>query len=346
MKKINKMNQITKNLLSEIEEAQKILTDSRAIDAVPATFWDNVSKKNILQILECGYENFKQTLGLNYFTWVSPYESKQLKFLHAHLSFYTFVKSYIKAILSQKNLILAWRKAVRLNFLSYLVWEYALSQDRNGELKNLEEPAEGGALSLYSQGKKISQDLANSYLEYRSIIDHASGAKIIMELGGGYGRNAFIFLKKYPGTKYIMVDIPPAINVAQKYLSNLFSEKKVFKIRDFNSYGEIKEDFESSDICFLLPNQLCLLPDKICDLFINISSLHEMPQKQINYFFKEIERLTKSYFYFKQWKIAKIIFDNKKITETDYPVKQSWEKIFWRECPIQQAFFEALFKIK
>lgn len=336
------------SIFSEIEAAQKILINSREIDVFPAAIWHNVSKKNISQLLEYGFGSFKQTLGLNYFTWVSSYESKQLEFLRAHLSFYAFVKSYIKAIISPKNLILNWRKAMRLNFLSYLVWEYALSQDKNGWLKSLEEPVLGGALPLYSEGKRISQDLANSYLEYRSIVDHIGQeeVKFVMELGGGYGRNAFIFLKKHPKIKYVMVDIPPAINVAQRYLSELFPEKRIFRIRDFNSYEEVKEDFENSDICFLLPNQLRFLPDNICDLFINISSLHEMPQKQIDYFFKEIERLAKSYFYFKQWKIAKLFFDGKKITESDYPIKQSWEKVFWRECPVQQAFFEALLKIK
>lgn len=63
-------------------------------------------------------------------------------------------------------------------------------------------------------------------------------------------------------------------------------------------------------------------------------------------FFNQIVRLTKKYFYFKEWKVSKIPCDNITICEKDYPVAKNWELIFWKECLVQTKFFEALFKLE
>lgn len=75
----------------------------------------------------------------------------------------------------------------------------------------------------------------------------------ILELGAGYGRTAYFFLKMIPNLKYVFVDIPPALYIAEKYICNQFKDKKIFKFRKFNSYNEIKEEFEISDIVFSSP---------------------------------------------------------------------------------------------
>ena len=124
-----------------------------------------------------------------------------------------------------------------------------------------------------------------------------------------------------------------------------FKDDKIFKFRVFNSYNEIKEEFENARIAFFLPNQLDLLPPKIADLFINISSFHEMRPDQIDYYFTCIDRLITKYVYIKQWKITKIPYENITLTEKDYPIRDNWQKIYWRECKVQTEFFEALFSI-
>ena len=72
-------------------------------------------------------------------------------------------------------------------------------------------------------------------------------------------------------------------------------------------------------IIFLTPNQLELLPDKSIDLFVNISSFHEMRMDQIKYYFGEIDRLTRRYFYFKQWKKLKFLSKTKRFRKPDLP---------------------------
>ncbi len=214
-------------------------------------------------------------------------------------------------------------------------------------LNRLSEPFEGNPPRLFSNKKLISQDLANSFFEYQSImsIPDTKDIQSIMELGSGYGRTAYVFLKLIPNIKYIIVDIPPALFISEKYLSNQFKRKKIFKFRSFKKYEEIKNEFELADLIFLLPGQLELLPSKIIDFFISISSLQEMKKKQIDYYFNTINRLIKKYIYRKQWKISKNPSDNIIITERDYPILDGWKQVYWRECKVKTKFFEALFKV-
>jgi len=129
-----------------------------------------------------------------------------------------------------------------------------------------------------------------------------------------------------------------------KYLPSVLPDRTVFRYRPFKDYGEVKQDFENAEIAFLLPSQLELLPDDSADLSINISSLHEMKPEQIRYYLKEISRLTKLYFYMKEWKVSKIPFENVIVKEEDYAIPEGWQQLYWRTCKVQTLFFEALFK--
>ena len=88
-----------------------------------------------------------------------------------------------------------------------------------------------------------------------------------------------------------------------------------------------------------------LLPDKLADLTINISSLHEMREKQIHFYFKEIDRLTNKIFYLKQWKKTIIPMDNQELKEENYPFFPNWKLLHRQECAIQKMFFERIYKI-
>lgn len=170
-----------------------------------------------------------------------------------------------------------------------------------------------------------------------------------MELGAGSGRDAHLILtlNKHV-SKYIIIDIPPALAIAEQYLADTFPKKKIFKYRAFDRFADVKKEFEKAEILFFLPTQIELLPDGILDLSINISSLHEMRIDQIQYYFDQIARLTKKkgYFYFKQWKVGWIIQENTCIRMDDYPVKPKWKSIYQREPKIQTKFFEQLLQLK
>jgi len=194
----------------------------------------------------------------------------------------------------------------------------------------------------------VSQDLGNSILEYESFRPGLpfAGRGTVLELGGGYGRNAFVVLKLNPSIRYVLVDIPPALWVAEKYLSSLFPHKQIFRYRNFERFEEIADSYNQSDVIFLLSSQLPLLPVNSADLIVNISSLHEMRKDQIDYYFQQFERVLSpgGHTYIKEWKKAKVLFENVTVTEQDYPVPNGWKKIMSRTAPVQTRFFEALYK--
>lgn len=318
-------------------------------EILPSKFWVELNNRNLTQLEEQGYENFKRTIALNYFTWLVSFSDEQIKYLRKNLGLLSVIKSTLRALLSGRHEYFSKKQSLEYNFLTNMLWEYVTKNDNERILDKLHEPTEGNPPKVYLHDKLISQDLANSVLEFKSIMNSGvdkDNIQTVMELGAGYGRTAFVFLSLMPAIRYIIVDIPPALYIAQRYLSNQFPKKKIFKFRVFNNYAEINKELDNSDIAFFLPNQLELLPEKSTDIFINISSLHEMRPDQIEYYFSEIDRLTKKYFYFKQWKVSKIPFENIIIKENDYPVRKEWSRIYWMECKVQTNFFESLYDVR
>ncbi len=317
-------------------------------EILPSKYWKELNRKNLQQLVDSRYENFKRTLARNYFTWIVNPLNKQIRFLMREAGFWNSTKILFSALAAPRHDLLKRKHTIFYNTLTNLLWSYVEKNDSEGHLKRLTEPLEGNPLEVRRDGKLISQDLANSLIEYKAILHPDLDRRevhTIMELGPGYGRTAHVFLTLQPGCRYILVDIPPALFVAQRYLTALFPERKVFSFRPFSNFSDIQKDFDDADIIFLTPNQLELLPDKSVDLFINISSLHEMRMDQIRYYFGEIERLTKKYFYFKQWKETTVPFENETIREADYPVRDNWKLVYRQQCAVQHKFFEALYAL-
>ena len=91
---------------------------------------------------------------------------------------------------------------------------------------------------------------------------------------------------------------------------------------------------------------MSLIPDDYFDIFINISSLHEMSRDKINNYLLQIDRLTKSFFYSKQWRRSRVK-DNQFIKENEYMTPSHWKMVFKRSPhPIQRMFFDALYKTR
>jgi len=152
-------------------------------------------------------------------------------------------------------------------------------------------------------------------------------------------------MKAFPKCKYIIIDIPPALYVAQHYLTSVLSDKKIFNFRCFKNFNEIEQEFHDSNMVFLLPLQAELLPKKTVNLFINISSLHEMKMDQIYAYFRLIDNLTRGLFYTKQWLISRNPVDGITITSGDYPIPENWQQLYHRKAMVQSYFFEAMYAI-
>ena len=314
----------------------------------PSKYWMKLNKGNQDQLFTSGFENFRRTVAKDYFTWtrMAPWD-EQFRFLMKELPITTTVANMFRTFMPFKHELIPLRQSLTYNYLSNMVWDYAV---RNfPEIEKLSEPVIGNPPQVYRKGRLISQDLANSGLEAQFILSEIPKemkVQTVCELGAGYGRTAHALLSLRPGFRYVIVDIPPALYVSQRYLSAVYPNRKVFKCRPFASYAQIKEEFESSQLVFLLPSQIELLPDECFDLFINISSLHEMSLEQIRYYFAQIRRMTRQQgcFYLKQWKVSPQIPDHDfVIRREDYPF-DDWQVLCEREAKIQTHFFEALLK--
>ncbi len=331
-------------------------------EVLPSKYWIELNKENLKQLEDTGYENFKQTVALNYFTWTmagsdapirylvqSFPKDKQVRYLLKNLPKWTILKNIFRVLCPpKKHQYFTWTQSLAYNLFTNLLWDFTKRNDPEHLLSAINEPPAGNPPKIYRGKKLISQDLAHSVLEYYSATEaykNKNEIQTIIELGAGYGRTAYVFLKALPKVRYIIVDIPPALYIAERYLSEEFPEKKIFRWRDWGSFAEIENEFQNADIVFLLSSQLELLPQKCADMFINISSLQEMRMEQITYYFQQIDRLTSGYFYSKQWKVSKIPYENITINESDYPLRPNWTKIYSRECKVQVRFFESLFRI-
>ncbi|OGE33572.1 hypothetical protein A3D83_01210 [Candidatus Daviesbacteria bacterium RIFCSPHIGHO2_02_FULL_41_10] len=343
-------NQDNKILASMIEELQ----NSGSIYQ-PSFFWKDLNDLHIKYLSEHGLYDFKSSVNSKYFQWgtlgiivhqLIPMISGVIKGRFAPL-FRSGIK-YESQTKKNGPGVFNYYKQLLYKVYTASLYEFIRVEDKNRLLDKIEEPLFGNPILVSYKNKLLTQDLCNSVYEYYSITKRIRLRENvnIAEIGAGYGRLGYVLLKVLPGSSYCIIDIPPALFISQNYLSKVFPKEKIFKFRPFKSFKEIKKEFEESSIKFLMPHQIRLLPRKYFDLFINISSLHEMTRKQIKYYFSEINRLSKGYFYTKQWRKSRTS-DNQFIREDEYPIPKNWRIMHRRRRhPIQNMFFDSLYKIR
>ena len=254
--------------------------------------WELLSQKHLDELLRNGYRDFKRTIGCNYFNFLVQNGDPQMAFLKSALSPAVCfgLRTAAQSMPNDPNLQLP--DQVTYRYFVLLLWTYAQNLDAKGYLDRLDEPQEGNPITVEVNGRRISSDLVNSVIEYYSIgeaIDF-SRCRRVLEIGGGYGRSACSILQLSPHIQYTLVDVPPALYLAQRYLSSVL-EREIFRVRHFDDFDDVKSEMEGCSLIFLLPHQLCLLPDRRFDLTLNISSFGEMQPQMIAQYFDEIDRL-------------------------------------------------------
>lgn len=308
-------------------------------------YWHYLNRKNIQQLLDYGYENFKQTIARNYFLWREDSKSLYVRDLLNKIDGVS-INLPVKEV-QRKHMFFTREESILYNQNTVLLLNYVEKIGEGRYINILEETLEGNPPFLIYKGKRVTQDILNSILEYRSLVKGCNLSKIssILELGAGSGRTASCLLKLLSNVKYVVVDIPPALYISQTYLSNIFNDRKIFSFRSFESFKKIEEEFKEADIVFLMPDQLYLLPDKSIDLFLAINCLHEMKKEQVESYFSSVDRLAK-YFYFKAWQKSVVPFDNIVHSSENYPVRQNWNQVYKRACEVPVTYFEAFYEIK
>ena len=224
------------------------------------------------------------------------------------------------------------------------LYEYALKTDSSGLLPQLQEPELGNPIRVWRDGKLVSQDLVNSVLERNTIVEALGGAARsrparIAELGAGYGRLGHVLLSTY-SCRYFVFDIPPALYIAEWYLTRLFPAARVFRFRMFGSWKEIASELEDAEIGFFTANQLEYFPARYFDGFVTISSLQEMRREQIAHFLDLMAARADEMIYLKQHEDYLNPYDGLRIRWSDYRLHSEWGGAVQRRDLVNPGFFE------
>lgn len=309
--------------------------------------WTALSKKNFDQLLRDGFSNFKRTIATNYFTFLVQAGDPQIAALEEILSDMEIDACRNLALAEQDDLDVNIPDQFSYRYFVHLLWLYARKLDVNKNLERVTEPEIGNPYKVHQGRQIISQDLANSMIEYYSMAEVLDFKECnrILEIGAGYGRNAHVVMSLHPQVRYFFVDVPPSLYVAQKYLTMLFPDRPAFPVQDFESFSEVREAIEKASLVFLLPHQLKFMPDDFFDLSISISNLGEMTKLQIAEYASLIGRVTDGFAYNKQWESSINPFDNQVIDMSDYVAQDNWNEIYIRKCANNPEFFESMHKI-
>jgi putative sugar O-methyltransferase len=360
-------------MLAEMEIAPEIVR--------PSMFWERLNERNMRQLRETGVESFKQTINRNYFQFLPrDRNSDQFRAMLSHWLRRPTPRVFSSRLRDRSRVVAglqrpiqrdfsarlpdrsrldrlldgisAWAhvryRAALYRFYVALLWEYVRRRDSLGLLHRLEEPELGRPIWFQYRGRRISEDLCNSVLEVASIseaLPRPPERDVVIELGSGYGRLAWVFLEAFPQIRYVLVDIPPALAIAEEYLSRLFPDRTVFRFRHFDRYEDVAPELERAQIAFLTPNQLDLVAPLEARLFLNVSSLHEMRPEQIEHYLSRVGVHCRGYFYSKQWLHSVNRRDGVEIRREDYPIPASWTPVFDRRHPVQTGFFEAMYRL-
>jgi len=325
----------------------------------PSELWTSLNEHNLRQLDEQGFARFKRTINQNYFAWV-PHEllddqlgvmikewlrRPQPRVFTARLC----DVSLLETGPDRMNPFRTVRARRILVFFLAMFWEYVRRRDPRGLLDRLEEPELGDPVTASYRGRRISQDMCNSVHELYCATHALPGGNPssggVLELGAGYGRVAWAFLQAFPEARYIVCDIPPALAIAQEYLTTLFPQRRTFRFRHFEDAAGVADELAGAQLAFLTPNQLELLEPLGVSLFVNISSLHEMRPEQIAFYIAQVGRHTSGYFYTKQWLDWHNPDDDVRVAREDYPIPPDWETMYSHRHPIQRAFFHALYRV-
>lgn len=322
----------------------------------PSGFWTQLNEINNAMLSDHGLADFKRTIAQNYFNWlvISPRDNQFRSALRDWLCHPTLQP--LRTQMRRPDLLrttdglerrVGPRQLRVYKLFVGMLWELARRQDWSGMSSRLEEPELGHPIDIRRDGRRISQDLANSIREYCAALsrdrDRPVSQRRVAEIGAGYGRLGYVFLHD-PATRYFVFDIPPALYVSQRYLGHLFAGRKVFRFRSFTDFESIREELLAADVAFFTPNQLDLFPPEFFDVFVSISTFPEMRLDQVRHYLRAMSTTTSRYVYLKQWTDWFNPVDKVRYGAETIRLDDDWELVFDRPDAVQTKFFERLWE--
>jgi putative sugar O-methyltransferase len=320
----------------------------------PGEFWDWLIASNLEMLRTEGIANFKRTVSNNYYNWlVTSVRDPQIRSALVRwlrrpslTPLRTRLEEPMTGLRTTdrgETYSLSTTAARRYTMFVGSLWDAARQADTLGLTERLSEPEVGNPVPLRVGGRLISQDLANSIVEFafaaRSGVVGA-GARVA-ELGAGYGRVAYVYAHAHDLT-YCVFDIPPALAVSQWYLTKTLGRGRVLPYARHADFAEIESRLTPGTVAFFTPDQLELFPDGWFGLTQTISTLPEMPARQSAHYLELLAAKSRRAVLLKQWRQWRNEADRVDLREEHYRLPEPWYLHLRRIDPVQPAFFNQL----
>jgi putative sugar O-methyltransferase len=320
----------------------------------PGDFWDELVEMNLEMLRREGIENFKRTVSNNYYNWLAtslrdPQIQRAVRRWLERPTLAPLLNAPgerpqgLRTTDRDQSFALSRAASWRYRFFVGSAWEAARRYDTWGLTERLSEPVIGNPIRIRHRGRLISQDLANSIIEFTYVARSGvvgDGCRIA-EIGAGYGRLAYVFAEACP-TTYCVFDIPPALGVAQAYLTAVLGRERVVPYSPGDDFDAIERRLRPGSVAFFTPNQLETFPDGWFDCTQTISTLPEMPAEQAEHYLALMSAKSRRALFLKQWKAWHNAADDVELAEQHYTLPQPWRLQLRRTDPIQPAFFNQL----
>jgi putative sugar O-methyltransferase len=318
----------------------------------PGAFWAELIDANLEMLATDGVENFKRTVANNYYNWVvwDPRDPQIKRSIVRWMrqpnlsSLRTSMESQpgVRTLDRDDRYELTGPAAFSYRFFVGQAWARAQEEDRLGLCQRLQEPEVGNPIRIRdSEGRLISQDLANSIIEcnFAAASGRVRDGARIAELGAGYGRLAYVHAQASEAV-YCIFDIPPALAVAQRYLTDVLGSERVVRFSPHPDLSVLRQGC----VAFFTPDQLEVFPDGWFDLTQTISTLPEMPREQADHFLALLGEKSSGALFLKQWKRWRNPADLVELAEDFYRLPEGWRLTHRRTDPIQPLFFNQLWQ--
>jgi putative sugar O-methyltransferase len=320
----------------------------------PGEFWDGLIAANLEMLRSEGIANFKRTISNNYYNWLvtSPLDPQVRNALVRWLRTPSLTPlrtrlqepmTGLRTVDRGQTYALSSFAARRHTFFVSVLWDMAVRGGTHSLTSGLSEPEIGNPVRLRSGGRLISQDLANSVIEFTFAARSGAvgdGARVA-ELGAGYGRVAYVYAHAHD-LAYCVFDIPPALAVSQWYLTKTLGEERIVPYSPHTDFAQIEARLTPGAVAFFTPDQLELFPDGWFGLTQTISTLPEMPARQSEHYLKLLAAKSGRAVFLKQWRQWRNEADQVDLREEHYRLPGPWYLHLRRTDPVQPSFFNQL----
>ena len=305
-------------------------------------FWRHIIMLHLNLIASGKYKNYENIMSRVYFTWTEIDEnlisiaSEKIK----------DVKFDLKVNLFKKQSNLKWTESINHNLILLLLYENLKTKKVFNLLSKIKKNVNIVEHSINIDGNEVTQDNLNSLSEYEKIDELMtltnSKRRNFIEVGAGSGRTATTILSINSDAKYVIADLPPAVNVSYNNLKACFPNKKILKAFELRP-SELIVAFEKNDILFILPHQINYFKKKTFDISLAIDCLHEMDKKILKEYMNSFETVSKL-LYFKVWEYAGLPYSfyqhYSAHEKRDYFIKDYWKEHLKERCIYPANFFQ------